>query len=70
LPARTLAIGDIHGCDRALDVLLSHLKIAPDDTVVILGDVVDRGPGTRQVVDRLIELEQSCRLVCLVGNHE
>ena len=65
-----MAIGDIHGCDRALDVLLSHLKIASVDTVVILGDVVDRGPGTRQVIDRLIELENSCRLICLLGNHE
>lgn len=70
MSARTFAIGDIHGCDRAFDVLLSNLAIKPTDTLVILGDVVDRGPGTKQVVDRLIELENSCRLVFLLGNHE
>jgi serine/threonine protein phosphatase 1 len=70
LPSRTFAIGDIHGCDCALDVLLSNMEITEDDTLVILGDVVDRGPGTKQVIDRLLELERSCRLIFLLGNHE
>ncbi len=70
MSGRTLAIGDIHGCDRALELLLEILTITADDTLVVLGDVVDRGPGTKQVIDRLIELEQSCRLVFLLGNHE
>ncbi len=67
---RTLAIGDIHGCDVALDTLLSHLAITADDTVVVLGDVVDRGPASSVAIERLLELSHSCRLVFLLGNHE
>jgi serine/threonine protein phosphatase 1 len=67
---RTLAIGDIHGCDRALEKLLRALSIAGDDTVVVLGDVIDRGPGSKQVVDRLLQLSRECRLVFILGNHE
>jgi serine/threonine protein phosphatase 1 len=69
-PGRLLAIGDIHGCHIAFDTLLEHLAITPSDTVVVLGDVIDRGPGTRQVIDRLLELRERCRLIFLLGNHE
>lgn len=70
MPARTIAIGDIHGCHVAFDVLLASLGVTSDDTLVVLGDVVDRGPGTRQVVERLLELQRQCRVVFLLGNHE
>lgn len=67
---RTLAIGDIHGCDVALETLLTMLSPASGDTVVVLGDVVDRGPGSRQVVERLLELRKQCRVILVTGNHE
>jgi serine/threonine protein phosphatase 1 len=67
---RTLAIGDIHGCSRALDRLLADLDPRPDDTVVTLGDYVDRGPDSRGVLDRLLDLGHRTRLVPLRGNHE
>ncbi|MCA9069797.1 MAG: serine/threonine protein phosphatase [Planctomycetaceae bacterium] len=67
---RTVAIGDIHGCHIALERLLEELKISPSDTIVVLGDVVDRGPGTKQAIDRLIELQSECEVVFLMGNHE
>jgi serine/threonine protein phosphatase 1 len=70
VPGRTLAIGDIHGSDVALDTLLATLSISADDTMVVLGDAVDRGPGSRQVVDRLLQLAQECRLIFILGNHE
>lgn len=70
MPGRTLAIGDIHGSDVALEKLLGTLSIAPDDTVVVLGDAVDRGPGSRQVVEKLLKLGENCRLVFILGNHE
>jgi serine/threonine protein phosphatase 1 len=70
VPGRTLAIGDIHGCDTALETLLAAVSIVPEDTVVVLGDVVDRGPGSRQVVERLLALAGECRLVFILGNHE
>jgi len=70
VPGRTLAIGDIHGCDVAFARLLRALSIAKDDTVVVLGDAIDRGPGSKQVVDRLLQLARECRLIFIMGNHE
>ncbi len=70
MAARTIAIGDIHGCHLALEKLLEQLNISPGDTVVVLGDVVDRGPGTKQSIDQLLQLENSCALIFLTGNHE
>ena len=76
---RFYAIGDIHGRDDLLDALLA--LIAQDEaergpaqtTFVFLGDLVDRGPGSAQVVERLLRLrdtrpEGSTRF--LLGNHE
>ena len=67
---RVIAIGDIHGCSTALDALIAAIDPQPEDVIVTLGDFVDRGPDTRGVIDRLIELEQTCQLVPLLGNHE
>jgi serine/threonine protein phosphatase 1 len=67
---RLLAIGDIHGCDIALETLLRELAPTAADTVVVLGDVVDRGPETRRCIDILLELRKSTNLIHLLGNHE
>ena len=67
---RLLAVGDIHGCLAAFDDLLNWVRPTPDDVVVALGDFVDRGPNTRGVLDRLIELKSRLNLICLRGNHE
>lgn len=71
MPAgRTIAISDIHGCRTALDRLLERIDPRPEDCLVQLGDVIDRGPDTRGCIDRLLELERECRVVHLMGNHE
>ena len=70
MSGRTLAIGDIHGCDTALRSLISHVEIQPDDTLVILGDVVDRGPGSRDVIEQLLALKNQCQFIFIQGNHE
>lgn len=67
---RTLAIGDIHGCFRALTKLAEFASIKPDDLLITLGDYVDRGPNSRAVVDWLIDRAQRGKLVALRGNHE
>jgi serine/threonine protein phosphatase 1 len=67
---RLLAVGDIHGCLPALETLLMALQPQPDDTLVTLGDYIDRGPKSREVVERLIQLQGQCRLVPLLGNHD
>lgn len=70
MPGRTFAIGDIHGCAGALATLLDALAPCPEDTVVTLGDYIDRGPDSRGVLDQLIAVATRCRLVPLLGNHE
>ena len=67
---RTIAIGDIHGCARALDAVLNAVRPTPRDVVVTLGDYIDRGPDSRGVVERLARLNSVCNLVPIMGNHE
>ncbi len=68
--ARTIAVGDIHGCLKALNVLLEALEPQPKDTIVTLGDYVDRGENCRGTLDRLLKLETECHLIPLLGNHD
>lgn len=74
---RVYAVGDVHGCADLLDELLAMIE--RDDraraplrtTIVFLGDLVDRGPRSAQVVDRLLRSsEAGGRLRFLMGNHE
>ena len=67
---RILAIGDVHGCHRALVTLLGVLALTPSDTVVFLGDAVDRGPDSKLVVDRILSLRDTCKTIFITGNHE
>jgi serine/threonine protein phosphatase 1 len=69
----TYVIGDIHGERELLQRLLAELPfIAPDDTLVFLGDYLDRGPDSRGVIELLRRLPEATvgRVVCLRGNHE
>lgn len=70
MPGRTIAIGDIHGCADALHALLREIQPQADDTIITLGDYVDRGHQSAQVFEILIELVTRCHLVPLLGNHE
>jgi serine/threonine protein phosphatase 1 len=67
---RTIAIGDVHGCSQALAALIKVLAPTGTDTLVLLGDYVDRGPDSCGVLDQLLALQQRCRLIPLLGNHE
>lgn len=67
---RVLAIGDVHGCLTALDTLLGFVRPGPADQLVFLGDYIDRGPDSKGVLDRLIELRRTHDVVTLRGNHE
>ena len=68
--SRTLAIGDIHGCLNVLLTLLEFVGVRDEDTLVTVGDYVDRGPDSRGVIDWLIENHKSGRLKPLRGNHD
>lgn len=71
---RTFAIGDVHGDLEALLRLLGRLpELDPGDTLVFLGDYVDRGPDSAGVVDVVsdkIHRDTPARVVALRGNHE
>lgn len=69
---KIFAVGDIHGC---LDKLISLMGVIDidltKDTLVFIGDYIDRGPDSKEVVDYLIDLGQrEDRVVFLKGNHE
>lgn len=67
---RVIAIGDIHGCVHALETLLAEIRPGPEDMIVCLGDFIDQGRDTRDVIDVLLDLDRRGRLVTLLGNHE
>jgi serine/threonine protein phosphatase 1 len=67
---RTVAVGDVHGCSVALAALLRAVAPGPDDTLVTLGDYIDRGPDAQGVIEQLLALAGRCQLVPLRGNHE
>src|SRR5258708_31579174 len=67
---RTLVIGDIHGCYRALTSLLGEVRPQLGDRVVFLGDYVDRGSEWRSVIECLIRQGEFFSPVFLRGNHE
>jgi serine/threonine protein phosphatase 1 len=68
---RTFVIGDVHGCVRELNRLLDVIAPGEADTVCFLGDYIDRGPSSKDVIDRLLRLRQEGpRCVFLRGNHE
>jgi diadenosine tetraphosphatase ApaH/serine/threonine PP2A family protein phosphatase len=63
---RLIAIGDIHGCRLEFSELLERLSPGDADRIVLLGDLVNRGPDSRGVID----LARGCGAVSLLGNHE
>src|SRR5580765_7831219 len=67
---RILAIGDVHGCSLHLDALLAAVRPTPKDRLIFLGDLVDRGPDTRGVLDRVLDLKKRFPVTCIRGNHE
>lgn len=67
---RTLALGDIHGCFKALTALMDAVSLQPDDRLIALGDYIDRGPNSFAVVEWLIRRRATGHLVALRGNHE
>ncbi len=65
------AIGDIHGCFQELRDLLTAIGPGHGDTVIFLGDYIDRGPDSKAVLDLLMNLPlRGIKTICLKGNHE
>ena len=74
-PRRLYAIGDIHGCPDELEFLLEYLRntcnIDDKDQVIFIGDYIDRGFGSKSVLDCLLRFQKlQPRTIFLRGNHE
>ena len=69
---KIFAIGDVHGCAAKLEQLLQRLPFDREhDSLVFLGDYLDRGPDTKGVLDRICQLQtDGVRVIPLMGNHE
>lgn len=69
-----IAVGDIHGNLRALDDLLRQVtpEIGSGDTLVFLGDYIDRGPDSKGCLERILDLRRTtgAQVVGILGNHE
>src|SRR6266571_2657487 len=65
--ARTIVIGDIHGCFDELTDLLSLVKLQADDRVVAVGDLITKGPKNCEVLDLFID---DGRFSSVIGNHD
>jgi serine/threonine protein phosphatase 1 len=64
---QTLVIGDIHGCFDELQSLLDKVGLTEDDSIVSVGDCVDRGPDTPAV---LRFFQENPKALLIMGNHE
>lgn len=63
---RLIAVGDIHGCHKEFSDLLDKLDLQKDDRLILLGDLINRGPDSGKVV----ELAREHATASLLGNHE
>ena len=70
---KTFVVGDIHGrCAQLLNLLDMLPRDPENDTLVFLGDLIDRGADAPGCVTHILELsrENPERVICLRGNHE
>ncbi|MCB0756092.1 MAG: serine/threonine protein phosphatase [Flavobacteriales bacterium] len=68
---RRLVITDIHGCANTFDKLLNKVGLNQNDQLFLLGDYINRGPRSKQVIDQILQLkEDDFNVFCLMGNHE
>lgn len=68
---RTLVISDIHGCFDEFNALLNLVNYVPNqDRLILLGDYVDRGPKSKEVIEKVIKLAKYKNVIVLRGNHD
>jgi len=63
---RIIAIGDIHGCHNEFSDMLDRVEPSSEDRLILLGDLINRGPDSRRVID----LARERKALSLLGNHE
>ncbi len=63
---RIIAIGDIHGCHQEFAEMLERVALLPEDRLILVGDLVNRGPDSARVIDLALRHQA----LSLLGNHE
>ena len=64
----TYAIGDLQGCDREFTALLDKLDFSDQDQLWLVGDLINRGPESLQLLRRVMSMQEQC--VIVLGNHD
>lgn len=68
---RRLAISDIHGCSRTFKKLLKKVELTKNDQLFLLGDLINKGPNSHEVLDKVLKLKEKGYTVFVIrGNHE
>jgi serine/threonine protein phosphatase 1 len=70
--SRLFAISDIHGCFKTFhELVVNRIRLTRYDKLFLLGDYIDRGPSSKEVIDFIIDLrKKDFNVVPLAGNHE
>src|SRR5258708_33332683 len=63
---RTIVVGDVHGCSGELETLLEQVMLGPGDRLIMVGDLVARGPDSRGVLATV----RAAAGRSVLGNHE
>ncbi|HEV7474789.1 MAG TPA: metallophosphoesterase [Pyrinomonadaceae bacterium] len=67
MAGRTIVVGDIHGCYDELEDMLAKLNFAADDRLISVGDLITKGPKSREVLDKFMT---EPRFSAVIGNHD
>lgn len=67
---RLIGISDIHGEYEKLCSVLNKIDPKKEDTIIFMGDYIDRGSKSKEVVDKIISMQEICSCVYLIGSHE
>ena len=72
MKSRIFAIGDIHGCFQSFKILIEDkIRFNTSDKLILLGDYIDRGTESKEVIDYILRLQQNgSDIIPLLGNHE
>ena len=72
IDSRKIVVGDIHGCSRTFHHLVGEvIKLTRKDTLILLGDYINKGPDSKGVLDFIIKLKRDgFEVIAMKGNHE
>lgn len=68
--ARFIGISDIHGEYEKLCSVLNKIAPQKDDSIIFMGDYIDRGAKSKEVVNKIIDMQNICSCIYLIGSHE